>query len=316
MCYNESNKIIFLEVTILKIYAKFVLLMAIMILSACTELDTNEETKQNEPKEIEVTTGDTNSDDSSSNGSTTKSNTPDLTKSTIERPNVSKMIKIENATSVDGDTIKGLVNGKQESIRILLVDTPETKHPSKPVQPFGPEASQFTKDFIEKNKDNLYLELDVEERDKYRRVLGYVWGEQDMLNALLVQTGLARVGYVYQSTRHLDPLKELQTAAQQSAVGIWSVENYATDSGFSDDSESKTTQPTEQSPVSQTPSSEGSTIVDANDDGQCNDVKGNEGSNGNIYHVPGGSSYEVTKAEQYFCTEQEAEAAGFRKSQR
>ncbi|WP_328699902.1 thermonuclease family protein [Chengkuizengella marina] len=46
---------------------------------------------------------------------------------------------------MDGDTIKVNLNGKQETIRLLLVDTPETVHQNKPIQPFGPEASQFAK---------------------------------------------------------------------------------------------------------------------------------------------------------------------------
>src|SRR5689334_12356962 len=54
-----------------------------------------------------------------------------------------KVVKV-----VDGDTIKVNVQGKEDTVRFLLVDTPETKHPEKPVQPFGPEASKFTTDLL------------------------------------------------------------------------------------------------------------------------------------------------------------------------
>ncbi|WP_371018325.1 thermonuclease family protein [Pseudalkalibacillus sp. JSM 102089] len=50
---------------------------------------------------------------------------------------------------VDGDTLKVTLEDREETIRLLLVDTPETKHPSKPVQPYGPDASQFAKDQLE-----------------------------------------------------------------------------------------------------------------------------------------------------------------------
>ncbi|MDQ0226888.1 thermonuclease family protein [Metabacillus niabensis] len=63
---------------------------------------------------------------------------------------------------IDGDTIKVRVNGKEETVRLLLIDTPETVHPTKPVQPFGVEASNFTKEKLT-GKD-VQLEMDVGER--------------------------------------------------------------------------------------------------------------------------------------------------------
>ncbi|MFJ8528208.1 thermonuclease family protein [Bacillus sp. NPDC094106] len=144
--------------------------------------------------------------------------------------------RVVNATvvkNIDGDTLKvKLENGKEETVRFLLVDTPETKHPRLGVQPFGPEASAFTKKYASVGKQ-IQLELDVSEREKYGRLLAYVWVDGQMLNRMLIDQGLARVAYVYApNTKYIDYLREAQKKAQAAKKGIWSVENYATDSGF------------------------------------------------------------------------------------
>jgi micrococcal nuclease len=186
---------------------------------------------------------------------------------------------------VDGDTIKVLINGEEETIRLLLIDTPETVHPNKPIQPFGPEASAFVKQLLSEKR--VLLELGISERDKYGRLLAYVYtAEGEMVNKLLLKNGLARVAYIYPpNTKYIDEFKEIQNQARKDNIGIWSIETY------DNEDESKLT----------------------------NDcvIKGNINSNGEkIYHVPSGQYYERTKAEKIFCTEKEAIQAGFRKSKR
>ncbi|MGE7183091.1 thermonuclease family protein [Peribacillus sp. NPDC006672] len=203
---------------------------------------------------------------------------------------------------VDGDTVKiKMTNGKEETVRLLLVDTPETVHPSKPVQPFGPEASKFTKDLMPAGS-NVEVETGIGERDKYGRLLAYFYVDGKMVNKLLLEKGLARVAYVYApNTKYLDEFEDIQKQAQKDEVGIWSIENYATSKGF-DDSKSGET-------------SEKKNTVNSS----CNNpkIKGNINSKGNkIYHIPSGQYYEITKPEEMFCTEQDAQDAGFRKSQR
>ncbi|MGG2017923.1 thermonuclease family protein [Bacillus sp. S10(2024)] len=159
--------------------------------------------------------------------------------------------RVVNATvrkNIDGDTLKvQLENGKEETVRFLLVDTPETKHPRLGVQPFGPEASAFTKKYASEGK-KIQLELDVSEREKYGRLLAYVWVDGQMLNRLLIEQGLARVAYVYApNTKYVDYLREFQTKAQANKKGIWSVENYATDNGFD---KNKTAKPATSAPAS------------------------------------------------------------------
>lgn len=211
--------------------------------------------------------------------------------------------------AVDGDTVKVAIEGQEESIRMLLIDTPETSHPRLGVQPFGPEAKEFAKQVLSEGK-TIELEFDVSgmSRDKYGRLLAYVWVDGKMYNEMVLEKGYARVAYIYApNTRHVDRFREIQEQARQNQVGIWSIENYATDKGYNTDATEKSKEE-EQSTTVVPPSTSG------NND--CN-IKGNISSSGDkIYHVPGGQFYERTKAEEMFCSESDAEKAGFRKSQR
>jgi micrococcal nuclease len=135
---------------------------------------------------------------------------------------------------IDGDTLEIIYgDNKKETIRLLLVDTPETVHPTTPVQPFGPEASQYAKDTLADKK--VQIELEVSDRDKYGRLLAYVWIEGRMFNELLLEQGLARVAYVYPpNVKYVDQFREVQKKAQLAGLGIWSIENYALEDGFAE----------------------------------------------------------------------------------
>lgn len=194
---------------------------------------------------------------------------------------------------VDGDTIDVSFHNQKERVRLLLVDTPETKHPSKPVQPFGPEASQFAKETLEGKE--VELEFDVSERDKYGRLLAYVWIDGKMFNEMLLEKGLARVAYVFApNTKYVDRFYEIQKKAQKEGIGIWSIENYVQEDGF------------------QSINADSLNKEENNENEDCL-IKGNINSKGEkIYHTPDSPSYEQTKPEMWFCTEEEAQAAGFR----
>ncbi|HZH62092.1 MAG TPA: thermonuclease family protein, partial [Metabacillus sp.] len=112
------------------------------------------------------------------------------------RDHTSNLLNAEVTKVVDGDTLQVMIDGKKETIRLLLVDTPETVHPSKPVQPFGPEASDFLKEKV--NGEEVQIELGIGERDKYGRLLAYVYHHNQMINKLLLEKGLARVAYVFE----------------------------------------------------------------------------------------------------------------------
>src|SRR6056297_2690209 len=97
---------------------------------------------------------------------------------------------------VDGDTLKVMIEGKEETIRLCGVDTPESVHPSKPVEPGALEASEFTKQLTGKQ---IILTYDADKRDFFGRLLAYVWLESDKDTAnytqnisLTVTTGSGR----------------------------------------------------------------------------------------------------------------------------
>ncbi|SFG49049.1 nuclease homologue [Planifilum fulgidum] len=80
----------------------------------------------------------------------------------------------EFVSHIDGDSVKLRINGKVETVQFLLVDTPETQHPEWGTQPLGEEASEYSKKILSE-ADRITLEYDVEKRDKYGRVLAYVY---------------------------------------------------------------------------------------------------------------------------------------------
>lgn len=133
---------------------------------------------------------------------------------------------------VDGDTMKLTIDGKKETVRLLLVDTPESVNPDIPEpQPFAIEASNFAKKMLT-NKD-VQIELDVSERDKYGRLLCYLYIDGKMFNEILLEQGYARVAYVFApNTKYVDQFRAIQDKAREKGIGIWSIENYAQEYGF------------------------------------------------------------------------------------
>ncbi|MGE5704540.1 MAG: thermonuclease family protein [Clostridia bacterium] len=154
------------------------------------------------------------------------------TKEQTESGETSGRVKAEVIKAVDGDTIKVKLGGKETTVRFLLVDTPETKHPKLGEQPFGKEASQFVKALLEKK--TVELEQDVTPGpDKYGRMLFYVYVDGKSVQEMLLEKGLARVAYVYvPNVKYVDKYRAIQEKAQKAGVGIWSIENYAQEDGF------------------------------------------------------------------------------------
>ncbi|MGL5329584.1 MAG: thermonuclease family protein [Peptostreptococcaceae bacterium] len=140
---------------------------------------------------------------------------------------------------VDGDTVELIFpNDEIVDTRLLLIDTPETKHPKLGVQKYGLEASEFAKNVLQKG-DIVYFQLDGKiKTDKYKRYLGYLWYNCDTHNKLelynerVIEEGLARVGYVYNQRMYLKPLLEAQEVAKTKKINIWSIQNYVTDKGY------------------------------------------------------------------------------------
>lgn len=135
-------------------------------------------------------------------------------------PSKGQLIEAEVIRVVDGDTFVANVEGREEKVRLILIDTPETVHPQKPVQPFGPEASAFTKKKLEKQK--VQLELDVQERDRYGRILAYVYlRDGSMLNQELLKQGLAKVSVYQPNVKYVDRFREIEKEARLAEKGVW-----------------------------------------------------------------------------------------------
>ena len=119
---------------------------------------------------------------------------------------------------VDGDTLL-LENGAR--LRLIGVDTPETVKENSPVEPWGPQASAFSKQFLAAG--NVRLQLDRERLDRYDRFLVYAWVDDRLLNEELLRAGLARarLGFNY-SESFKRRFRQAEAEAQDAQRGIWS----------------------------------------------------------------------------------------------
>lgn len=195
---------------------------------------------------------------------------------------------------VDGDTLDVSIDGVVERLRLIGIDTPETVDPRKPVQCFGKEASDRAKELLTGTR--VFLESDPSqgERDKYDRLLRYVFFEDGTsFNQKMIREGYAHE-YTYDTPyAYQEEFKKAEQDARESKAGLWG-----------DRCNGDTSSETAVSLVS----SKGCTI------------KGNISANKEkIYHMIGCGTYNKTvidesKGERWFCSEQEAIEAGFRKA--
>ncbi|MFD1705603.1 thermonuclease family protein [Siminovitchia sediminis] len=201
-----------------------VLVVSLFTLSGCTDIAPSVD--QDEGSETEKLPAE---NQSATGEKSVEKNTKDTTGTT-------DLVPVTLVKVIDGDTIKVLYQGQEENVRYLLIDTPETNHPRLGKQPFGEEAKERNKQLL--SSGEVALEFDIGERvDKYGRLLAYVYVDGKSVQETLLEEGLARVAYVYPpNTRHLTPFEEAQNKAKAKEAGIWSIENYATDSGFKDSS--------------------------------------------------------------------------------
>ena len=116
---------------------------------------------------------------------------------------------------VDGDTIVVILDGKKEKVRMIGIDTPESVHPDKSRNtPMGKIASKYTKDNLEGKY--VALETDVQERDKYGRILAYVYLDDKMFNKTLLEEGLARLMTIPPNVKYADDFKKIEAERQNN----------------------------------------------------------------------------------------------------
>jgi micrococcal nuclease len=122
--------------------------------------------------------------------------------------------------ALDGDTIVvALPDGGRDTVRLLGVDTPETHHPTKPVECYGPEAAAFTGHRLV--GEVVTLEGDVEARDLYGRRLAYVVLDGERFNDELLRRGYARLLVLAPNRAHAHDLLAAELAARDAGRGLW-----------------------------------------------------------------------------------------------
>lgn len=123
---------------------------------------------------------------------------------------------------IDGDTIVVQQGSDQETVRFIGVDTPETHKPNTPVQCYGPEAAAFTKAQVSGQAVKLAPDPKDTNRDKYGRLLRYVYlADGTLLNARLIQDGYG-FAYVIFPFEKLSDFSQLQSQAKVAGRGLWS----------------------------------------------------------------------------------------------
>jgi micrococcal nuclease len=129
----------------------------------------------------------------------------------------------------DGDTVtvravrRGVLpKGEDTSVRLLEIDTPETKRPGEPVQCLARRATRMTERLLPRGSV-AWVQRDEELLDRYGRTLGYVWNADGLfVNEALVRRGLARVLFYRPNDRHLERIRAAEDAARAAGRGVWS----------------------------------------------------------------------------------------------
>ena len=134
-------------------------------------------------------------------------------------------IEVTYSESVDGDTAKFKLKEETIIVRFLGIDTPETVHPSLGEQPYGKEASNYTKEKLQ-NANKIELEYDSNslKTDKYGRHLAWIWVDDSLLQEELIREGLAQTYILQDNYTYAWILQEKQEEAKEEKVGIWSEE--------------------------------------------------------------------------------------------
>jgi micrococcal nuclease len=140
--------------------------------------------------------------------------------------------------TLDGNTIKVIFNGKEETVRYLMVDTPKQKKEGCQ-QPYAGDASSRNKQLVHSGNVTIEFQFGKNNTDKEGRLLAYVFVNGTSIQETLLKEGLARIsgndqkGYTYSI-----PFISAQTIAKNNQLNIWSKPDYVTDHGFKQCSQS------------------------------------------------------------------------------
>jgi micrococcal nuclease len=123
---------------------------------------------------------------------------------------------------VDGDTVDVEIGGRSERVRLIGINTPETKRPDTPIECYGPEASAFTASLLPAGT-TVRIERDVVGRDDYGRLLGYVHlvDGDVFVNLAIVERGFARPLTIEPNSTHAAEFADAARRAERSDLGLW-----------------------------------------------------------------------------------------------
>lgn len=139
-----------------------------------------------------------------------------LTFNLFQKPELYTVTKV-----IDGDTIDVTLGSTTERVRLLGIDTPETVHPQKPVECFGPEATAEVKKLLEGKKVYLIPDPMNSDKDKYGRLLRYVFlADGEFVNDYLVKNGYA-YNYIYEPFQFMKWFAFEEEYAKNRSVGLW-----------------------------------------------------------------------------------------------
>lgn len=228
------------------------------------------------------------------------------TKNTNQQPATTDLYEVIRV--VDGDTIDVSIGETIQRLRLIGMNTPETVDPRKPVECFGVEASNKAKSVLSGKKVKLESDITQGELDKYDRLLRYVFLEDGTnFNLFMIKEGYA-YEYTYElSYKYQNDFKGAQKYAQDHKLGLWG------DICQKDAIVVPSTVVVPATPTTET------TITPATPQNNCT-IKGNINSKKEkIYHMIGCGSYnqtviDISAGERWFCTEQEALNAGWRRA--
>ena len=207
----------------------------------------------------------------------------------------------------DGDTLRVTLGEVSTRVRLLNIDTPETRHPSKPVECMGPEATAALKSMISPG-DTVVLRYDRRLYDRYDRLLAGVYADGVLLNAEMARLGYGEPAVFDGNDRFLPEVEAAWEQARANGVGRFSGECGTAAEPIPEAAPA---------PAPEAAPASGDAGPVSGADSVCPDshpVKAND--NSGIYHVPGQQHYGKTNARHCYASASAAQAGGYRAARR
>lgn len=143
-------------------------------------------------------------------------------KTVLVNSDINKIMLYKIVRIIDGDTLVAAKNGVEETVRLIGVDTPEIFVNGQQVNdPQAIAALEYAKAAL--TGRYAELELDIEQRDQYGRLLSYIWLDGIMLNKVLLENGIAKVATYPPNVKYLDEFTALENIAREKKLGIWGI---------------------------------------------------------------------------------------------